>query len=135
MTIVINGFIYGAVAATLSAITMALKSPHAAYNAKMVSAPPIVLPFLCPEPVLASHRLVFTTATGKLRQPARNNKPEASQTVPFLSCFLFRCTLLQDAFKEWSVRKRQRFSLFLSPFLGHENKPICPPGQTQDTNT
>jgi hypothetical protein len=49
----------------------------------MVSAPPIVLPFLCPEPVLANHRLVFTTATGKLRQPARNNKPEASQTVPF----------------------------------------------------
>jgi hypothetical protein len=83
VTIVINGFIYGAVAATLSAITMALKSPHAAYNAKMVSAPPIVLPFLCREPVLANHRLVFTTATGKLRQQARNNKPEPSQTVPF----------------------------------------------------
>jgi hypothetical protein len=92
VTIVINGFIYGAVAATLSAITMALKSPHAAYNAKMVSAPPIVLPFLCREPVLANHRLVFTTATGKLRQPARNNKPEASQTVPFpVFCFVATC--------------------------------------------
>jgi hypothetical protein len=35
VSVLVNGFIYGAVAATLSSIMMMLKAPHAEYNAKM----------------------------------------------------------------------------------------------------
>ena len=35
VSIVMNGFIYGAVAATLSSIMVMLRAPHAEYNAKM----------------------------------------------------------------------------------------------------
>eukprot|EP01048_Picozoa_sp_COSAG05_P010055 COSAG05_NODE_865_length_6876_cov_357.169396_7_plen_371_part_00 len=37
VSVVVNGFIYGSVAATLSSIMMMLKAPHAEYNSKMDS--------------------------------------------------------------------------------------------------
>ena len=35
VSVIVNGFIYGAVAATLSSIMMMMRAPHAEYNAKM----------------------------------------------------------------------------------------------------